>query len=400
MKRNDAVGKCLRENLAGLSVSPEMREKMLLSITEGEKMKRKFHISVALVAAIMLLCLTALAVGSNVFEYFSDRDSRLEKLNEMAGAVKGDETRIESDMLGSVPAIIDSAYFDGESLLIGFVIENANRFEAYIPSENELENARRVIDPIAVHPTNEMQRGILDAFAQAVEAGTSYGYKMSRVYAGDHTLVNGVDLPPYSGLEDYDETGAYRAVREFESPLPEEISESSAACVEIKLYEAATVHYFDGKDIKTYDLAMREAGIVKAEIAKTESEKRLYTGTAAIEDITFTAECELTPMQGKISIRADKDIFELVTYTYEGYTWKDTAWQIYAVDENGAELRVKDGYSLRETNPFEVGVKGTGEFPKEIHIYLLEAGKGPDTYGFWPIADLKTDNAHIVLTLK
>lgn len=393
MKRNDLISKSLHENLSGLSVSPEMRDEMLKSITEGDRMKRKFHISAALVAVLALLCLTALAVGGSVFDYFSDRDARLENVSE----VKGDETRIESTELGSVPAKIDSAYFDGESLLIGFVIENANRFEAYIPTESDLENARRVVDPIAVHPSDNMQRGIMEAFSKAVETGTPYGYKVSRVYASDHTLINGEDVPPYSTMEDYDEAGAYRTVREFESPLPGKISESSAASVEIKLYEACTVHYFDGTDIKTYDLLVREAGIVKAKISRTETEKRLYTGTIAIEGITFTAECELTPMQGTISIGADKDIFELVTYTYEGYTWKDTAWQIYAVDENGTELRIKDGYSLTEANPFEVNVTGTGVFPKEIHIYLLEAGKDPDTYDFWPEAGKKTDNEHIVL---
>lgn len=395
MKRNELIEKSLRDHLSGLSVSPEMRDRMLTSITEGDKMKRKFHISAALVAALALLCLTALAVGTSVFDYFADRDARLEKVSE----VKGGETRIESEELGNVLAKIDSAYFDGESLLIGFVIENANRVEAYIPSEGELDNARRIVDPIAVHPTNEAGRAILEAFSQAVEAGTPYGYKMARVYASDHTLVNGADVPPYMSYEDYDETGAYRTVREFESPLPEEIAKADQAKVEFKIYETCMVHYFDGTEIKTYDLDIREAGYVRAEITKSEIEKRLYTGAAEIEDIHFTAECELTPMQGKISIHADKDIFELVTYTYEGYTWKDTAWQICAVDENGTELRVKDGYSLTESNPFEVNVQGTGEFPEEIHLYLLEAGKDPDTYDFWPVAEDGLENKHIVLTV-
>jgi len=396
MKENDRIRNCLHENLSGLSVSPEERKRMLESITEGDKMRRKFHISAALVAAIMLLCLTALAVGASVFDFFSDRDTRLENISD----VKGDETQIESGELGNVLAKIDSAYFDGESLLIGFVIENANRFEAYIPTESDLEDARRVIDPIAVHPTNEAQRAILDAFSQAIEAGTPYGYKMAGVYASDHTLVNGVDLPPYSSMEDYDETGAYRAVREFESPLPEEIAKSDSANIEIKLYETCTVHYFDGTDIKTYDLDIREAGYVRAEILKSDSEKHSYEGKAQIEDITFNAKACLSPMQGTVTLYADKEIFELVTYTYEGYTWKDTAWQLMIFDENGREYRVMDGYSLSGENPFEVNIKGTGEIPSELHIYLLEAGKEPDTYDFWPIAGQKYENAHIVLKLN
>ena len=89
-----------------------------------------------------------------------------------------------------------------------------------------------------------------------------------------------------------------------------------------------------------------------------------------------------------------------MTYTYEGYTWKDTAWQLMIFDENGREYRVMDGYSLSGENPFEVNIKGTGEIPSELHIYLLEAGKEPDTYDFWPIADQKYENAHIVLKLN
>lgn len=396
MKENDLIRKSLHENLSGLSVSPDQRQRMLESITEGEKMRRKFHISAALVAILALLCLTALAVGSSVFEYFSDKDARLENIS----GVKGDETRIESGELGSVSAKIDSAYFDGESLLIGFVIENANRIEAYIPTESDLENARRVVDPIAVHPTNEMEREVQDAFSRAVEAGTPYGYKMARVYASDHTIVNGADVPPYSSLEDYDETGAYRAVREFEPPLPEEIISSDCANVEIKLYEACTVHYFDGTDIRTYDLQIREAGYVRAEIIKADLEKHSYEGTAQIEDITFTANAYLSPMQGTVTLYADKEIFELVTYTYEGYTWKDTAWQLKIFDENGREYRALDGYGLSGENPFKVNIKGTGEIPSELHVYLLEAGKEPDTYDFWPVAEQKYENAHIVLYLN
>ena len=394
MKENDRIRTCLHENLSGLSVSPDKRNEMLESITEGEKMRRKFHISAALVAAIMLLCLTAFAVGASVFDYFSDRDMRLENVSE----VKGDETRIQSAELGSVPAKIDSAYFDGESLVIGFVIENANRIETCIPQD--LENARRVVDPAMPIPTNETEREILNEFAQAVEAGTAYAYSISRVYASDHTLVNGVDLPPYTSLEDYDETGAYRAVREFESPLPDKITESDSVNVEIKLYEACTVHYFDGTDIKTYDLVIREAGYVRAEILKADLEKHSYEGTAQIEDITFTAKAYLSPMQGTVTLYADKEIFELVTYTYEGYTWKDTAWQLMIFDENGREYRVMDGYSLSGENPFKVNIKGTGEIPSELHVYLLAAGKEPDTYDFWPIAEKKYENPHIVLKLN
>ena len=66
MKRNDLISKSLHENLSGLTVSPEMRDEMLKSITEGDRMKRKFHISAALVAVLALLCLTALAVKAGL----------------------------------------------------------------------------------------------------------------------------------------------------------------------------------------------------------------------------------------------------------------------------------------------------------------------------------------------
>ena len=394
MKKNTFIRECLDDNLSGLTVSFEKQLEMIDSITQGGKMKKKFHMSIALVAVLALLCATALAVGGSVFDYFAGRDARLTNVSE----VNGDETRIESAELGSVPAKIDSAYFDGESLVIGFKIENANRIETCIPQD--LENARRVVDPVMPIPMNETEREILNEFSQAVEAGTAYAYSVSRVYASDHTLVNGVDVPPYSSLEDYDETGAYRAVREFESPLPEEIAESDSVNVEIKLYEACIVHCFDGTDIKTYDLAIREAGYVRAEIKKADFEKHSYEGKAKIEDITFTAKAYLSPMQGTVTLYADKEIFELVTYTYDGYTWKDTAWQLMVFDENGREYRVLDGYSLSGQNPFEVRIKGTGEIPSELHLYLLEAGKEPDTYDFWPIAEQKYENEHIVLYLN
>ena len=56
-----------------------------------------------------------------------------------------------------------------------------------------------------------------------------------------------------------------------------------------------------------------------------------------------------------------------------------------------------DGYSLTQLNPMEISIEGSGQLPKELHLYLLHADS-PDVYDYWPEADKGLANDHLVLT--
>lgn len=400
MKHDHFIRESLNQNLSGLHVSRQQQMNMIEEIIGGTKMKRKTHVTIALVAVLILTSVTALAVGTNLFGYFAGRDARYGRIAEQAANVTAEPVKLDSAELGPVNARIDSAYYDGQTLSVGLLIENSTRIEAYTPSTEELTNARRVLDPVRPMGNTEQERQILAAFDAAVESGTPYGYVLYRVYPSDHTYANEVDLPPYTGVEDYDVGGTYRTIRDYGAPLPGELQDLDALSLRIRLYETAGVHYFDGTTIYHYELAIREAGAVTAMVPRTDAELHSYAGSAEIGGVGFSAEAEFTAMQGRITLTADQDVLRPVTYAYEGEVWQAPAWQLVVMDESGREYRSmdSDGESLLQFNPMVFSVEGSGEFPEELHIYLLHAGEEPDTYDFWPEAGAKLKNVHLCLT--
>ena len=399
MKHDDFIRESLDQNLSGLHVSRQQQKAIFEEIVGGKKMKKKIPFSLALVAVLILTSVVALAVSTNVFNYFSSRDARYGKLAEQAANVTAAPVDIESDELGSVNARIDSAYYDGQTLSVGFIIENSTRIEPYTLSAEELANSELVIDPIMPIARDEIDQQILAEFQTAVENETPYGYAVYSVYASDHTLVNDIDLPPYTTDEDYDDTGTYLAIRNYESPLPEELQNLETVNVSINLYEHMTIHYFDGNDIYHYSIAARDAGTITASIPKTNADTRTYYGYATIDGINFIANASLSAMNGNITLTADQDVFDLVSYEVNGDTWQAPAWNLVVIDETGYEYRNTEGYSLAPDESLDITIEGKGELPAELHIYLLHAGEDPDTYDYWPVAADKLDNPHIVLTI-
>ena len=397
MRPKDLIRESIQQNLSGLHVSPQRQTDMIDKIVGGKRMKRKMPFSIVLAAILALMSITALAAGTNLFSYFSNRDIRYGEVAEQAAHIAASPAQMESEALGKVSARIDSVYYDGQSLSVGCIIDNAVRIEAYTPSESELANAQTVIDPMEFPAGNPEEQQVLDAFRAAIEKGEPYGYAIYQIYPGGQTLANDIELPPCTGVEEYDDTGAYRVIRDYEAPLPEEVQNQDSLRLKIQLYESVNFHYFDGENIRCYQLASRDAGSITATVPRTQAETRAYAGTAAIEGVTFKARASLSAMQGKITLEADRDIFTLVTFQDGDESWQDLPWQLAVFDENGAEYRNMDGYSLTQLNPMEISIEGSGQLPKELHLYLLHADS-PDVYDYWPEADKGLANDHLVLT--
>ena len=399
MKKDERIRASLEQNLSGLHVSRQQQLDMIDEITGGTKMQKKIPFSIALAAVLVLMSITALAVTTNLFDYFGNRDARFGKLAEQAANVTAEPVDIESDMLGDVSARIDSAYYDGRSLSVGFVIENSTRIEPYTPDEASLAEAQPVIDPVQPLARTEDEQRIMDEFSAAVESGTPFGYAVYTVYASDHTLVNGIDVPPYVSVQEYGADGEYLTIRSYEEPLPDGLHDLESVDVSIRLYESVSIHYFDGAEVCTYAGEVREAGEITASVPRSEAEIRKYAGEATIEGVTFAAEATLSAMSGSVKVTADQDVTGLVSNEHKGETLQAPEWKIVVLDEHGCEYDNTDGYSLAPDGAIEISVEGSGELPGELHIFLLHAGEEPDTYEYWPSAADNLDNPHIVLTI-
>ena len=399
MKNDAFIRESLQQNLSGLHVSRQQQINMIDEIVGGRKMKRKIPLSFALAAVLLLVSVTALAVGTNLFAYFAERDARYGKLAEQAANVTAAPIEMESQELGAVNARIDSAYYDGETLSVGFIIENASRIEAYTPTAEELASAQLVIDPLP-QPARDMEEArIMDEFRAAVESGTPYGYAMCSVYAGDHMYANEIDLPPYSSLEENSVDGAYRSIRNY-AELPEELLGQDTLALRISLKESRSLHYFDGKDIYHYQLTARNAGEITATVPRSETQKGSYAGSAEIAGVPFSAEVTLSLMQGKLTLSAKPDTFQPIQYRINGFEWTDIPWQVRIFDENNIEYEAPEGCCLTEEGALEFTLVGSGELPAQLRIYLLRTPENSEYFEFWPSPELKLDNPCIVLTAK
>ena len=399
MKNDRFIRESLHQNLSGLHVSRQQQINMVEEIVGGRKMKKKMPISFALAAVLLIVSVTALAVGTNLFSYFSERDARYGKLAEQAGNVTAAPVEVDSKELGTVNARIDSAYYDGESLSVGFIIENASRIEAYTPTAEELANAKLVIDPLRPLAKTPEEARIMGEFSAAVERGTPYGYAMCSVYASDHMYANEIDLPPYTALEENSVDGAYRSIRNY-SELPEELQGQDTLELRIHLRETRSVHYFDGKDIYHYQLTVNDAGEITATVPRSEAQTRTYAGSAEIEGVPFSAEATLSLMQGKLTLSANADTFQPVKYRINGFEWKDIPWHVHIFDENGTEYEAPQSGSLTEDGALEIALEGSGELPSELRIYLLRTPENGEYFEFWPDPKLELDNPCIVLSAK
>ena len=110
----------------------------LRQVKEGEArpvMKRKMTLTIlAAVLAVIALTGAALAVGLNLFDHFGRNDRRLQVVAPDAELVVNDAVEVTTDALGVSKARIDSAYYDGQSLIVAYTLDNYQRCEPFTPT--------------------------------------------------------------------------------------------------------------------------------------------------------------------------------------------------------------------------------------------------------------------------
>ena len=114
----------------------------LRQVKEGEArpvMKRKMTLTLlAAVLAVIALAGAALAVGLNLFDHFGRNDRRLQVVAPEAALMVNDAVEVTTDALGVSRARIDSAYYDGQSLIVAYTLDNYQRYEPFEPTGAEL----------------------------------------------------------------------------------------------------------------------------------------------------------------------------------------------------------------------------------------------------------------------
>ena len=154
-------------------------------------MKRKMTLTVlAAVLAVIALTGAALAVGLNLFDHFGRNDRRLQVVAPDAALVVNDAVEVTTDALGVSRARIDSAYYDGQSLIVAYTLDNYQHYEPFEPTGAELaemtENRDYLLEAFG---TVEGDPDSTEALRDAIDRKQPYGVVEYMIGLGDRCKI-------------------------------------------------------------------------------------------------------------------------------------------------------------------------------------------------------------------
>ncbi len=376
----------VNRRLSGLNASQQRRMRIRTALSaereEAQPMKRTISRTLAFaIAAVMLMAAAAIAEHFNLFSFFGMQDERYSAIAPHAALTVTEPALVTHPHLGEVTASIDSAYFDGLSLNLAYRIVNHSYVEAFTPTAEELAGMQACEPMIMALNGSEPGHEIYEAYNMAVASGTPFGYRQYTVYPSDHTVTDdGIDIPPYSAMEDYDETGAYCEMREFETPLPAELNGRKQLNVSIKMYQQETVVWFDGQQCYIrYDRS--EIGRMDAAIPLTEDAVQTMIGSGEINGVRCQATAVVSQMAASVTVKCEAPVNTFLAAAPEGTEQHDVWAEVVAVDENGSRFRPQEGILLDDSTAFTLPLQGTGALPETMTVYVYvmhEGGDEPD----------------------
>ena len=359
--------------ISGEERRPQVKSKMRLSL-------------IAAIIAAVALSGVALAIGVNLFEYFGKHDERLAQLAPQAGLATQMPESVETAALGTTKAAFNSAYYDGESLIAAFTLENAKRFEAFEPSEEMLAQMEKADPLYYAIPYDENVPGseVVEAYYRAVEEGKPAGIACYSVYPSDHcTTGDGIDLPPWTEQTDTLPDGSKLFLREFEGPLPEEARNRESLDLHIRLRQMSSYYYFDGSSHYELYETQQSAGEISTTVKRTDAVFKSFTGSGEYNASALTAELEISAVRATVNLTAAEAVFA----DPGAHCWHDAL----LIDENGTILRTEE--TSFSGNKAAITFRGSGSLPERLTLYV-----GVDREGEWSREDFIANAAKIDLT--
>lgn len=385
MNNKQEIQRHIDRRLSGLNASA-IRRARIRAAAEKEKqgnsaMRRgKTVVLMAAAAITVTLATIVIAESLNLFHLFGSNDARYENVAEQAALATALPQTIFDEQLGPISASIDSAYWDGLTLNVAFQIEQGIKYEIFTPDKETLRSMAPA-DPLPV-AIDEKDPGsdVLTAYNNALKTGTPFGYRKYSVVAGDHTVTDdGIDIPPYTGDSRYTQDGTYREMREFETPLPAELSCRERLNLSIKLYKQQSTFYFDGKQCYASHSTM-EAGSLSATVPLTKGAARSMEGQGVIGGVSCKATARVSRMAASVTVTAEAPFKAFLPEPPKNVAPSDRWTELAMLDEKGRFYRAQSAFDDSGTEG-TIAFLGTGELPEKLTLYLYttwESADAPD----------------------
>ena len=340
---------------------------------ETPVMKRKLTLTLlAAAVAVVMLTGAALAMGFNLFDWFGEHDQRLRMVAPEAAKSDQASLRITTEALGDSEVRIDSAYYDGQSLIVAFAVRNPHRLDPFVPTDTELQ-AMRPSEDIAARLA-DMPPGY-DDLRRAVERGEPYGMAEYTLDAPDRGFtVDGVELPPYVSAiaDDADDTA--NCIVEFATPLPDAIRDRESLTLHMDLALFTSRFWFDGS--RWYEShGQQPVGQLTATVRRAEAETRTYAWEGTLNGAKVHAEAQVSAVHADLRIEAGDGAFPTPKTLWPEVAEADDTWYVFGLsDPRGMDYRFSGG--LEGEGVLETEYDGVGYLPDEITFTVFLEGEG------------------------
>ena len=337
---------------------------------EIQPMKKKM--SVLALCAIIIISLAlcgavAEVLGINVFELFGQNDNRFKELAPKAVLNEEAPVTVTSPDLGEAVAGINSVYYDGQSLLVAYSIQNGRRVERFVPSE-EMLLKMSLLDPrLGMMAESEEESLLMEEWIAAKESKTAMGIVRYSISPSDHTITDdGIDLPPSTENQMEGEENTVHYIREYENPLPDGARNLEYLDIRLRLYQSATYLYFDGKNTYTYSETM-EFTPLQATVWREDAEMRRFRGEEKYNGHPVSVEASVSAAAARVTITMDNGIFPALA--------EDTWYDLVLIDEFGTEYRTREGMG-GNVKQMSISFDGTGKLPGRLKLFILVGNEG------------------------
>ena len=339
-------------------------------VRETQPMKKKMSALAVCVIIILSLALcgaVAEMLGLNLFELFGQRDNRFMELAPKAVLNEESPVTVTSPDLGKAVAGINSAYYDGQSLLVAYSIQNGRRAERFVPSKEMLAKMSLVDPQLGIMAESDDEALLMKEWIAAKESGTAIGIVRYFVSPSDHTVTDdGIDLPPSTENQMEGEGNTVHYIREYENPLPEEARDREHLNISFRLYQGASYLYFDGQNTYTYSENI-ELAPMRATAWRADAEIRRFKGVGSHNGNPVSVEVSVSAATARVMATMDGGVFPALA--------EDTWYDLILLDENGTEYRAREG-SDGNVKQMNVSFDGAGKLPENLTLRILLVTEG------------------------
>lgn len=351
----------------------------LRQVKEGEArpvMKRKMTLTVlAAVLAVIALTGAALAVGLNLFDHFGRNDRRLQVVAPEAALMVNDAVEVTTDALGVSRARIDSAYYDGQSLIVAYTLDNYQRYEDFEPTGAELaemtENRDYLLEAFGI----EGDPAATEALRDAIDRKQPYGVVEYMIGLGDRcTTGGGVRLPLRAVAMEDGEEGLLYCIQEFETPLPESARDLDSLNLTLPVELSTSWYWFDGETCYEKHDEQPLAALTAA-VSRSGAETRSYKWEGEINGAKVSARAEASPVHIKLYIDAEAGAFPDPATIWPEAAKADETWYSFVLtDSRDMEYRFSGGIEGEGT--LEAEYDGLGYLPDDLTLTVRPEGEG------------------------